>query len=253
MQGYTVTQVSRLAGVSVRTLHHYDAIGLLKPARVTGAGYRLYDDAALRRLQSILLLRELEFPLAQIGQMLDSPGFDQREALGQQIHLLQLQLAHTQRLIELAKRLQQGGTSQMNTDFTAFDKAEQRQYAEEARRRWGGTAAWQEYEARQKAAGQPAGTAEDAAPIMEHFRSFGRLLAAGCPPEDEEALRTAAALQQCITDHYYTCTDEILRGLGGQYLADQRMRASIDATGGEGTAAFAAKAIEAYCAQRAEG
>ena len=86
----TVHEVSRLTGVSVRTLHHYDAIGLLKPAHVTQAGYRLYDDAALRRLQSILLFRELQFPLKQIKAILDSPGFDRKEALRQQLEMLQL-------------------------------------------------------------------------------------------------------------------------------------------------------------------
>ena len=84
----TVKEVSRLSGVSVRTLHHYDAIGLLKPTRVTEAGYRLYDDTALARLQAILLFRELQFPLKEIKAILDSPNFDQQEALAQQIRIL---------------------------------------------------------------------------------------------------------------------------------------------------------------------
>ena len=77
----TVKEVSKLTGVSVRTLHHYDAIGLLKPTAVTQAGYRLYDDEALGRLQSILLFRELQFPLKEIQAILDSPGFDRSQAL----------------------------------------------------------------------------------------------------------------------------------------------------------------------------
>ena len=87
----TVKQVSKLTGVSVRTLHHYDEIELLKPARVTEAGYRLYDDASLCRLHAILLLKELQFPLGQIREILDSPGFDPMQALQQQIELLELQ------------------------------------------------------------------------------------------------------------------------------------------------------------------
>ena len=87
----TVKQVSKLTGVSVRTLHHYDSIGLLKPTQVTEAGYRLYDDTALQRLQTILLFRELQFPLREIRTILDSPGFDPRDALEQQICLLELQ------------------------------------------------------------------------------------------------------------------------------------------------------------------
>ncbi len=89
----TVNEVSKLTGVSVRSLHHYDAIGLLKPAKVTEAGYRLYSDDELARLQNILLFRELQFPLKQIRTILDSPDFDRREALAQQIRLLELQLA----------------------------------------------------------------------------------------------------------------------------------------------------------------
>lgn len=84
----TVNEVSKITGVSVRTLHHYDAIGLLKPTKVTEAGYRMYDDTAISRLQSILLFRELQFPLKEIKSILDSPNFDPAEALTQQIELL---------------------------------------------------------------------------------------------------------------------------------------------------------------------
>ena len=87
----TVHEVAELSGVSVRTLHHYDAIGLLKPTQVTEAGYRLYDDMALKRLQSILLFRELQFPLREIKRILDSPHFNEREAIRQQLAMLRLQ------------------------------------------------------------------------------------------------------------------------------------------------------------------
>ena len=86
----TVKEVSRLTGVSVRTLHHYDAIDLLKPAQVTEAGYRLYDEQALGKLQTILLFRELEFPLREIRDMLSAEHFDPMEALTDQIRLLEL-------------------------------------------------------------------------------------------------------------------------------------------------------------------
>lgn len=245
MREYTVAEVSRMAGVSARTLHHYDAIGLLKPARVTGAGYRLYNDASLRRLQSILLFRELEFPLKQIAAMLDSPGFDPQEALGQQIRLLELRTAHTQKLIGLARRLQQGGTELM--EFGAFDKSELKAYAQEARERWGGTAAYREYEQRQKAA--PAGGQEEAnRRLMALLAELGALRDKG--PACEAAQNKVAELQSFITAHYYTCTDEIMQGLGEMYTADERMRRNIDAAGGEGTAEFAQKAIAAYCRAR---
>ena len=119
----TVKEVSRLTGVSVRTLHHYDAIGLLKPARVTEAGYRLYDDAALGRLQTILLFRELEFPLKEIKRMLDAADFDPLAALADQIRLLQLRREHLDRLIDHARRIQKTGV--MNMDFKAYDTKKQ--------------------------------------------------------------------------------------------------------------------------------
>ena len=100
---YTVHEVSARSGVSVRTLHHYDAIGLLKPASVTPAGYRLYDDAGLERLQNILFFRELEFPLKEIGEILDDPSYDPRKALRQQIRLLEMQRDRLDSIIKQAK------------------------------------------------------------------------------------------------------------------------------------------------------
>ena len=139
----TVNEVSKLTGVSVRTLHHYDAIGLLKPTGVTKAGYRLYDDTALSRLQSILLFRELQFPLKEIKAILDSSSFDPLEALAQQIELLELQYKHIGELISFAREIQKKGVRQM--DFHVFDKSEIEQYKAEARAKWGNTKAYQEY------------------------------------------------------------------------------------------------------------
>ncbi len=130
----TVHQVSALAGVSVRTLHHYDAIGLLKATEVTDAGYRLYDEAALERLQSILLFRELEFSLKDIRQILDSPGFDRGKALEQQIHLLEMRIEHLQNLIDLARGMKMIGVKPMS--FEAFDTRKIDEYARQARESW---------------------------------------------------------------------------------------------------------------------
>ena len=105
----TVKEVSNLTGISVRTLHHYDEIGLLKPTEVTEAGYRLYDDTALERLQMILLFRELQFPLKDIKAMLDSPTFNTDEALSQQIVLLELEYKRLGNLITHARNLQRKG------------------------------------------------------------------------------------------------------------------------------------------------
>lgn len=140
----TVHEVSRFTGVSVRTLHHYDAIGLLKPAEVTEAGYRLYDDAALGRLQIILMFRELRFPLKEIKKIMESPDFDRKEALAQQIRLLELQREHIGGLIAFAREIQEKGVEKMN--FDAFWNEEVEQYAEEVRERWGTADAYKEFE-----------------------------------------------------------------------------------------------------------
>lgn len=232
----TIHEVSRLAGVSVRTLHHYDAIGLLPPTALSSAGYRLYDEAALRRLQTILLFRELEFPLREIRRILDDPDFDAAEALADQIRLLELRQAQLGRLIALARETLETGGDPMQ--FDAFDKSELQQYADEVREKWGHTAAYAEYQQR-----GADGSGIDA--LTACFTALGRLRQCEIDaPQVQEAVR---ALQQCITDHFYTCTPEILAGLGKLYAADERFRRNIDAAGGEGTATFAAQAIRHYC------
>ena len=239
---YTVHEVSERSGVSVRTLHHYDAIGLLKPASVTPAGYRLYDDAGLQRLQSILFFRELEFPLKEIKEILDDPAYDPREALKQQIRLLEMQRDRLDRIIKQAKDMKEKGGSTMG--FDVFDKKKLEEYKQEAREKWGGTDALKESE--QKSAGRTPGQESAIAEgLMDIFREFGALR--GSAPGSPEAQEKAAKLQQYITDHYYTCTKEILKGLGQMYICDERFRSNIDEAGGEGTAEFAAKAIAEYC------
>lgn len=238
-----VHEVCKLTGLTARTLHHYDAIGLLKPTVVTQAGYRLYDDEALRRLQAILLFRELEFPLKEIKTILDAPDFDQKEALEQQVKLLELRIAHLQRLIELAKTTQKGGN---DMNFQAFDRTELDQYTKEVQERWGGTAAYAE--SREKLKGK---TKEEVdamgGELMDIFTRLGRLRGEKADSPEVQALVTE--LQDFISGHYYHCTDEILAGLGEMYVADQRMTANIDRAGGAGTAAFAVQAIQAHVKQ----
>lgn len=238
----TVKEVSALTGVSVRTLHHYDAIGLLKPARVTEAGYRLYGDAELGRLQTILLFRELQFPLKEIKAILDSPGFDPMEALEQQIKLLELQRNHLDKLISHARHIRKTGVIDM--DFKPFDKQELDNYTAQAKAKWGMTDAWKEFE--QKTAGQTRDqmkTTGDA--LMDIFAQLGTIRHGS--PDSDEAQALIAKLQNYITEHYYTCTKQILRGLGQMYIAGDSMTENIDRAGGDGTADFAHRAIEVYC------
>lgn len=231
----TVREVARISGVSVRTLHHYDAIGLLHPTRVTDAGYRLYDDAALTRLQTILLFRQLRFPLKQIAEILDSPGFDPVAALEDQIRLLELQRQHLDDLICHARQIQKTGVIPM--DFHAFDTQNIDVYAAEAKAKWGNTDAYREYEQRGR---QDAGNG-----LMTVFAKLGAVR--DLDPASEKAQELVSQLQQFITDNYYTCTKQILQGLGQMYAADARFKENIDRAGGAGTAEFAARAIEIYC------
>ena len=234
----TVKEVSRITGVSVRTLHHYDAIGLLRPTQVTESGYRLYDDAALQRLQTILFFRELEFPLQEIKDILDTPNFDPREALADQIHLLELRKQHLENLIAHARKIHKTGVIDMN--FKPFDKTELDTYAAEAKAKWGKTEAYQEYE--KKSSGKDA---QNGDALMAIFAEMGEVR--HLDPASSEAQALVAKIQSHITAHFYNCTKPILAGLGQMYVADERFKANIDRAGGEGCAEFAAKAIEIYC------
>ena len=238
----TVKEVSRLTGVSVRTLHHYHALGLLKPTRVTEAGYRLYDETAMGRLHTILLLRQLQFPLKEIREILETPGFDPIAALPQQIELLELQRQQLDAIIAHAKKIYRAGVIDMN--FKPFDKSKQEAYAAQAKEKWGKTQAYKEFE--EKTKGQTAEKqAADGNDLMAIFAEMGAIR--HVDPASAEAQALVKKLQQFITDHYYTCTSQILVGLGQMYIAGDSMTDNIDAAGGEGTAEFAHKAIEVYC------
>ena len=241
----TVSEVSRLSGVSVRTLHHYDAIGLLKPTEVTQAGYRMYDERALLRLQTILLLRELQFPLREIRELLGRPDFDPRSAMEDQIRLLEMRRRRLDGMIALARQIQKTGVVQM--DFSAFDRTDIDRYAEEAKAKWGKTDAWKEYE--QKSRGKTSAEMKNTGDmLMDIFREMGKNLS--CPPEGEEAQALVGKLRAFITEHYYNCTPQILMGLGQMYATGGEMTDNIDAAGGKGTAEFARRAIEAYVSRR---
>ena len=238
----TVNEVSKLTGVSIRTLQYYDRIGLLHPAQYTEAGYRLYDDAALETLQQILLFRELEFPLKEIKEIIGSPDFDRNKALGQQIELLKLKKEHIENLIELAKGIKLLGVRKLR--FDAFDTRKIDEYAALAKASWGKTPAYKEYE--EKAKGR---TKEENQKIyqgmIDIFAEFGAIR--NVDPASGEAQALVKKLQDYITEHMYTCSNEILSGLGKMYAGGGDFTKNIDSYGGEGTAEFASRAIEIYC------
>ena len=239
----TVHEVSRLTGVSIRTLQYYDRIGLLHPAEYTDAGYRLYDDAALETLQQILLFRELEFPLKDIQRIIQSPSFDRQKALDQQITLLEMKKEHLDNLICLAREIKTTGVK-TKMDFSAFDTKKMDEYAAKAKETWGETPAYQEYE--QKAKGRSkAETLETSRQMMDIFAEFGAIR--NGDPSSPEAQALVRKLQDFISAHYYTCTSQILSGLGRMYAAGGEMTDNIDSCGGKGTAVFAGQAISVFC------
>ena len=238
----TVREVSALTGVSIRTLHYYDQIGLLPPAERTEAGYRLYDDAALERLQQILLFCSLEFPLKEIKAILGNPRFDPRQALEDQIKLLEMRKEHLENLITLAKGMKARGMKHL--DFMAFDMKKIEEYTREAKTRWGETAEYRAFEEKDKDR-----TEEDREAItqdmMALFAELGRLR--GGSPDAPEAQALVKQLQDFITEHFYPCRDAILYDLGCMYAGGGEMTENIDKAGGEGTGEFAYRAIAAYC------
>lgn len=230
----TVKEISRLTGISVRTLHYYDEINLLTPTKTTDAGYRLYDDTALERLHRILLFRELKFPLKEIKTILDNPDFDAKSALKEQIALLEMQKNRLDEIINSAREILTKGAENMN--FSVFDKTEIESYANEAKQKWGHTDAYKEYEQKHS------DFAETADEFMQFFAEIGKLK--HLPSDSKEVQALIRKLQNFITENYYTCTDELLKQLGQMYVADERFKNNIDKAGGAGTAEFVAKVIQ---------
>ena len=238
----TVHKVSKLSGVSIRTLQYYDKIGLLPPTEYTDAGYRLYDDKALETLQQILLFRELEFPLKDIKKIISNPDFDRSKALAQQIELLKLKKEHIENLIDLAVGIKAMGVRELT--FDAFDTRKIDEYAAQAKASWGQTPAYKEFE--EKSKGRTDKENRDLGEgMMMIFTEFGAILETD--PASEEAQALVKKLQDYITEHFYTCTNEILSGLGKMYAGGGDFTTNIDGYGGKGTAEFVHQAIEHYC------
>ena len=238
----TVKQLAKKCGVSVRTLHHYDAIGLLKPAQVTEAGYRLYDEAALERLYLILLFRELGFRLKDIRGILDAPDFDRNRVLDRQIELLERKQRHLEYVTDLARGIKQMGVK--NLEFQNFDPKKVDDYAQQAKTLYGKTDAYREFEEKAKGRTQEQSDAVNGQ-VMDFFVRLGALK--GRAPESDAVQAWVKELQTFFTENFYTCTPEILMSLGDMYAGGGAMTENIDAAGGEGTGAFAREAIACYC------
>ncbi len=235
-----IGDLSARSHVSIRTLRHYDKIGLLRPSAVTEAGYRQYDESALERLYIIRLFRELEFPLADIRRILGAPDFDPIDALEKQITLLTMRREHLDNLILMARGLKLTGVK--NVDFSAFDTRKIDDYAAQAKAAWGKTSTWQEYESRGKS---PAAEQQAGQQLMEMLAAFGQRR--HIDPASDEAQQMVQQLRDHITANFYTCTVPVLRGLADMYDGGGDFTRNIDKAGGQGTASFLAKAMRLYC------
>ena len=238
----TVHEVSKLAGVSIRTLQYYDKIGLLRPSSYSDSGYRLYDNAELERLQHILLFRELGFSLKDIKVIINSPDFDRNKALEQQIELLRLKKEHIENLINFALGIKMIGVKHM--DFKAFDRGKLDEYAKQARELYGNLPEYKELEEKQKTR-----TDDEERLIADRFmlifKEAGEIR--NTDPSSPKAQEIVKKIQSFITENAYTCTNKILRGLGKMYSGGGEFTKNIDEYGGEGTADFVDRAIQIYC------
>ena len=236
-----IKEFAEFAGVSVRTLHYYDEIGLLRPAEVDRiTGYRFYDEDSLFRMQEILFYRELDFSLKSIGEILSSPNYDTTKALKEQKNLLTLKKERLERLISAVDDAMKG-----ENVMSAFDNSEFEKHKAEAKEKWGKTDAYKEHAERAKNYSKQKW--DDLAEEMDHIMAeFAICMRTDKRPDSTEAQNLVKTLQIHITENYYLCTNEILAGLGQMYVADERFKNNIDKHA-DGTTEFIREAIEAYC------
>lgn len=240
-----IKEFAKLCGVSVRTLHYYDEISLLKPCFVDEQnGYRFYDESSLERMQEILFYRELDFSLKSIAEILSSPNYDKQKALAEQKRLLLLKKERVERLILALEQAEKGEITMNVFDNSEYETARQ-QYEDEAKQRWGETDAYKESKARAAEYSKEKWNA--VSEEMDNiFGDFADCLNSGESTDSETAQNLVKKLQDYITANFYHCTEDILAGLGEMYVCDERFRKNID-NHAEGTADFVSKAIKIYC------
>ena len=229
---YTIGTVAKLAGVSVRLLHHYDRIGLLAPNGRSAGGYRIYSLADLKRLQQVLFYRELGFTLEDIGRVLAEPGQDQLAHLRRQHRLLREQIRRRQvMLAAIEKELEAGKmgialTPEEQFEIFGTDKVSG-EWAQEAERRWGDTDAWAQSQ-RRAATYAKQDWIDIQAEASAINREFLAALTAGIPADDPRATDVAERHRQHISRWFYDCPPDLHRGLAELYLADQRFGKNYD-------------------------
>lgn len=245
----TVGRTAALVGVSVKTLHHWDAIGLVRPSGRTWAGYRVYAGDDIGRIHRVLVYRELGFPLAEIGRILDDPDTDARDQLRRQRTQLADRIDRLQRMLQAVDRLVEA--SETRTRLTPEEQAEifgadwRPAWAEEAEERWGGTEQWAQFMER-AAAMSPAGR-EDAAAVVEALHAdLAAAMRAGVAPGSEEA-NALAERHRIAYSTFFDCTHARHVCLGRLFAGDPRFTATFDAIA-PGLAVWLRDAISANAA-----
>jgi DNA-binding transcriptional MerR regulator len=228
---HSVGQVAGFAEITVRTLHHYDAIGLLSPSARSNAGHRRYAAADLDRLQQILLYRRLGFPLDQVAALLDDPEADPVEHLRRQHDLLTARIGELRTMADAVKHAMEA--RKMGIEFTPEERFEMfagqdpEEVAAEAERRWGGTPEYAEHQRRTAAY-----TSDDWRRFKQESKEWGQrvivLMDAGVPAGSEQAMELAEEHRQQICQWFYECGYEVHRGLAGMYLADDRFKQNYE-------------------------
>jgi DNA-binding transcriptional MerR regulator len=246
---YTVQKLATLAGVSVRTLHYYDEIGLLTPARVGSNGYRYYEEKELLKLQQILFFRELEFSLPDIERMMRSPYFDAATALKEHRKLIQLKRARLERLLTtIDNTIMSMNTQEKIEDaelYNAFKDDDVKQYQEEVRKRWGNTDA---YRQSVEKVGKMTKAEMEKLKIegKQHTEAFARAMDKGIQSDE---VQTLIAKSHEGVNFFYECSTEMFRNLGQMYVDDPRFTAYYEKFR-PGLAVFMRDAIAYYCDQK---
>jgi DNA-binding transcriptional MerR regulator len=247
-----VGEVSALAGVTVRTLHHYDRIGLLSPSGRSAAGYRQYGPADLDRLHQVLLYRELGFPLEEVATLLDDPGADTGEHLRRQHALLRDRLERTQAMVAAVEKEMEARAMGISLTpeerFEVFGDWLPEEYEAEAEQKWGDTEAWAQSRRRTRAM-----TKEDwlraKAEGDDVERRFAEALRDGVPAHSEQAMDIAEAHRQQISRNFYDCPPQMHAGLGRMYVEDERFTAHYEEIA-PGLAQYVSTAVQANAARQ---
>jgi DNA-binding transcriptional MerR regulator len=240
---YTVKRTAKIAGVSVRTLHHYDEIGLLKPSSHSAAGYRLYQEQDLQRLQQVLFFKELGFDLKEIKRILADPDFDRRRALVEHRKLLLERQERFGRLIQSVDRTLKAMQRGVPMNAKMFDGFDQAALEEEARQRWGDTSAWAESQKKWKSYSDAdkAEMERDNKAILE-----GLVAHLNREPNDPAVQAVIAQHHGSINRWFFTCPKDVYRQIGDGYVDDPRFTAFWDSVK-PGLAVFVRDAIRVYC------